>query len=89
MQAAQENLVRKQIMLSNANIKKLEKISNDNGVSVAEVVRMAVDSYNPSVEDMGDQELMELVSKRLKDAIKETDRVSRRVNKTIKSIEAR
>jgi len=89
MQAVQENLVRKQIMLSNSNIKKLEKISNDNGVSVAEVVRMAVDSYNPAIEDMGDQELMTLVSERLKKAIKETDRVSRRVNKTIKTIEAR
>lgn len=89
MQTIRENLVRKQIMLSNANIRKLEKISSDNGVSVAEVVRMAVDSYNPSVEDMGDQELMELVSQRLKDAIKETDRVSRRVKKTIKSFEVR
>lgn len=89
MKAAQENLVRKQIMLSNSNIQKLEKISNENGVSVAQVVRMAVDCYNPSAEDMGDQELMALVSRRLKVAIKETDRVSRRVNETIKSIEAR
>ena len=89
MQAAQTNLVRKQIMLSNSNIAKLEEIAQERGTSVAEVVRLAVDSYNPVAEDMGDQELMALVSTRLKAAIKETDRVSRKINKTIKAIEKR
>lgn len=89
MQAAQKNLVRKQIMLSNSNISKLEKIAKEKGASVAEIVRLAVDNYNPNVEDLGDQELMSLVSERLKEAIKETDRVSQRVKKTVKEFEAR
>ena len=53
------------------------------------MVRLAVDDYNAAKEDLGDQELMAMVSERLKKAIKETDRVSRRVNKTIKEIEGR
>lgn len=53
-------------------LRKRLKLPNDNGVSV---------------DDMDNQELMTLVSQRLRSAIKETDRVSRRVNKTIKSIE--
>ena len=91
MQARQErkNLVRKQIMLSRSNISKLEKIASAQGSSMAEVVRLAVDRYDPNVKDMGDQELMEMVSKRLKAAVKETNRVSRRVKKTIKMYEAR
>ena len=84
MQLTQDNLIRKQIMLSNSNISKLEKIAEERGASVAEIVRLAVDNYNPNIEDMGDQELMALVSKKLREAIKETDRVSRRINKTVK-----
>lgn len=76
-------------MLSNSNILKLESIANKQGASVAEVVRLAVDHYNPIAGDMGDQELMALVSKNLKAAIKETDRVNRKVKKTIKQFEAR
>lgn len=89
MQTAQQNLVRKQIMLSRSNIKKLKQISDAQGTSVAEVVRLAVDSYNPTAEDMGDQELMALVSLKLKEAIKATDRASRTVRKTVKELEAR
>jgi hypothetical protein len=40
MQATQtENLVRKQFMLSNTNIKKLERIAKEKKLSVASVVR--------------------------------------------------
>ena len=87
MQTAKENLVRKQIMLSNSNINKLEKIADKKGASVAEIVRLAVDSYNPDIGDIGDQELMLLVSEKLQEAIKETDRVSQRVDATIKKLE--
>jgi len=91
MQVTQENknLVRKQIMLSSANISKLEKIASAQGSSMAEVVRLAVDRYDPNVEDMGDQELMKMVSARLRAAVKETNRVNRRVKKTIKMFEVR
>lgn len=89
MQATQNNLVRKQIMLSNSNISKLEKIAKERGASVAEIVRLAVEDYNPMLQDMGDQELMSLVSTKLQEAIKDTDRVSRKVRKTIKEFEAR
>ena len=89
MQEARDNLVRKQIMLSNSNISKLEKIAKEKGASVAEIVRLAVDNYNPNFDDMGDDEFMLLVSQRLKQAIKETERVSQRVQQTIKKFEAK
>lgn len=88
-QAAHQNLVRKQIMLSNSNIKKLKEISNDKGVSVAEVVRLAVENYDPSEGSLAEKELMAIVSQRLKEAIKDTSRVRRKVNKTIKAMEQR
>jgi hypothetical protein len=91
MQTTQQNknLVRKQIMLSNSNISKLEKIASAHGSSMAEIVRLAVDRYDPNVEELGDQELMSMVSEKLKAAIKETQRVSRRVKKTVEMFEAR
>ena len=89
MRPATENLVRKQIMLSNKNIKKLKSISKERGVSMAEVVRLAVEDYNTSKEEIGDQELMLLVSERLRQAIKEIERVSRKVRKTVAELESR
>ena len=91
MQAAQDNLVRKQIMLSSNNISKLERIAKDKGTSVAEIVRQAVDNFNPNknILDIGDQDLVVMVSEKLKEAIKETDRVSSHLKETIKNFEER
>ncbi len=46
MQATQTNLVRKQIMLSVDNVHKLKRMAVARGSSVAEVIRVAVDTYN-------------------------------------------
>ncbi|HAU68172.1 MAG: hypothetical protein P8I38_00960 [Arenicella sp.] len=57
----QGNLIRKQIMLSANNVEKLEAIASDKGTSVAEVVRLAVDSYDPSDKSEEEQLLAELI----------------------------
>ena len=90
MQAAQtENLVRKQLMLSSTNIQKLEKIAKEKKLSVASVVRSAIDSFNPDNTDFETSELMELVSSRLKEAIEDTANTRKRLDKTLTSLEKR
>ncbi len=85
------NLVRKQVMLSTENIAKLERIAKAGHLSIANVVRSAVDSYSPdAVEDSGDDsELMALVSARLKEAIEDTASTRKRLNKTLTTLEAK
>lgn len=85
-----DNLIRKQIMLSNENIEKLESIAKDKGLSVANVVRTAIDSFNPKEIDTGENsELMQLVSSRLKEAIEDTLETRKRLDKTLSSLESR
>ncbi len=91
MQAVQQtkNLIRKQLMLSNTNIEKLEKIAKEKKLSVASVVRSAIDSFNPDDTDVGTSELVELVSSRLKETIEDTANTRRRLDKTLTSLEQR
>ncbi|MCU7918547.1 MAG: hypothetical protein KZQ95_09345 [Candidatus Thiodiazotropha sp. (ex Epidulcina cf. delphinae)] len=87
MSATAGNLIRKQIMLSVGNIEKLEQLSKDRGTSAAEIVRLSIDSYNPESVDIEETELMELVTQRLKEAIRETAKTRNRLNKALKSLE--
>ncbi len=84
-----ENLVRKQLMLSNTNIQKLERIAKEKKLSVASVVRSAIDSFNPDDTDVEASELMELVSSRLKEAIEDTANTRKRLDKTLTFLEQR
>ena len=84
------NLVRKQLMLSDENIKKIEGIAKKQKQSVAKVVRSAIDSFNPNAVDSGDDsELMALVSLRLKEAIEDTSKTRKHLNKTLNKLEAK
>jgi predicted DNA-binding protein len=87
MSATAENLIRKQIMLSPSNIKKLAKLSKDQGTSVAEIVRKSIESYDPDTQDIEEAELKKLVAERLKEAITETAQTRKRLNKVIKTLE--
>ena len=90
MQTTQaEKLVRKQFLISPSQIKKLNRLARDEGTSVAEMVRVAIDSYNPdkaAVADLDAPELIELVSERLKEAITSTKKANRTINKTLKKL---
>lgn len=83
------NLIRKQVLLSTDNIEKLETIASKGKSSVAEVVRNAIDYFDPDGDTPAESnELLEVTSKKLKEAIDDTQRTRRRLNKTLKKIEA-
>ena len=81
-------LMRRQYLVTEENISKLEDISTAEGVSATEIVRRAIDAYHPNdADDLAAPELMELVSKRLKEAIADTQKTRRRLNKTLNKLE--
>ena len=87
MAEAAEKMVRKQFLVSPATAKRLERIATERGTSASEVVRQAIDSFDASTsEAMESPELMELVSKRLKEAIKATRNAHKAVSSTLQSL---
>ena len=86
MQAA-ESLVRKQFLIYPGQVEKIERLARRENTSAAEMVRKAIDAYNPDLPDnMGESELMELVAARLKEAIKETADTRRRLKQAFQDI---
>ena len=84
-----EKLVRKQFLISPSQIEKLNRLARNEGTSVAEMVRQAIDTYNPdatAIVDLDAPELMELVSQRLKEAITSTQKANRAVSNTLKKL---
>lgn len=73
-------------MLSADNIEKLDQLSKVRGTSAAEIVRLSIDSYDPDSNDIEESELMELVSERLQEAIHETAKTRKRLNKALKTL---
>ena len=87
-----EKLVRKQFLISPSQVKKLNRIARSEGTSVAEIVRTAIDTYNPNhsiLADLAAPELMELVSARLKEAIASTQKANRTIDKALKKLSKR
>ena len=87
-----EKLVRKQFIISPSKIRKLDRIARDEGTSVAEIVRVAIDTYDPNIEPFADldaPELMDLVSARLKEAIASTQKANRKIDRVLKGLSKR
>ncbi len=83
----QMNLVRKQYLVSERNIKKIKKLASSRGTSAAEIVRLAIDAYDPhGAVDMEAPELMQLVHEKLKEAIASTKKANRKVSNNLKSL---
>lgn len=83
------NLIRKQYLVSEDNIQKVEKIAGSQGTSAADIVRKAIDAYDPhGAGELEAPELMELVSEKLKQAISATKRTNRKVAKALKSLDS-
>lgn len=86
--AAQAHLIRKQYLVSQSNVKKLERFASKQGTSAAQIVRQAIDAYDPhGAETLDAPELMALVSSRLKEAIKSTQKANKKVAMTLKALE--
>ena len=87
-----EKLVRKQFLISPSQVEKLNRLASAEGTSVAQMVRQAIDTYNPdkaAIADLDASDLMELVSERLKEAITSTRRANRAVSNTLKKLSTR
>lgn len=85
---SQGNLIRKQYLVSEENAQKVEKLASSRGTSAADIVRQAIEAYEPyGVEDMESPDLMELVSEKLKEAISATKKANRKVAKVLKSLD--
>lgn len=84
--SSQRNLIRKQFLVSESNIVKITKIAEQKQTSVTDVVRMAIDAYDPN-DNTSMPELMELVSKRLKEAIESTQMANKKVSETLLTLE--
>ena len=83
--AISKKLVRKQFLISPSTAKRLEKIAAKQGTSASEIVRQAIDSFDArSASAMHSTELTDLVSAKLKVAIKETRNANRVMNKTLR-----
>ncbi len=84
-----QNLVRKQYLMSNENISKVNRLAKKAGASSAQIVRLAVEAYNPDQEihNSEESELIELVSKRLKEAIVDTQKTRKKLATTLNRLE--
>ena len=91
MQTAQhKNLIRKQFLVSESNVIKLEKIARSSGTSATEIVRRAIDAFDPeSLHNQGESDLIDLVSIRLQEAIADTRATRKKLDKSLKDLEAR
>jgi adenylate cyclase len=87
---ANENLVRKQYLISSSQVKKIELLAKKQNKSAAEMVRNAIDAFNPDVSmDMKESELLDLVSARVKEAISNTRETRNRLQTTLEMLGAR
>jgi len=83
-----QTLVRKQYLMSNEHISKVDRLAKKTGASSAQIVRLAVEAYDPDriANEPDDAELMELVSSRLQEAIEDTQKTRLKLEKTLKQL---
>lgn len=87
---ANDNLVRKQYLISSSQVKKIELLAKKQNKSAAEMVRNAIDAFNPDVSmDMNESELLDLVSARVKEAIADTRKTRSRLQTTLEMLGVR
>ena len=85
-----EKLMRRQILIYPRQIAKLEQLARQQNVSAAELVRKAIDAYNPGLlNGMEESELLDLVSVKVKEAIKDTRRTRVRLAKALDQLKAK
>ena len=86
--ATVSNLMRKQYLVSEDNIKKIQALASTKGMSAANIVRLAIDAYDPTgFDDMDSPEFMDFVSSKLKEAISATKKANRKVSSALKTLD--
>ncbi len=88
MRTDHETLVRKQYLVTEGQIEKIERLAKAEGISATAMVRQAIDAYDPDNEpgSMDMAELMDLVHSRLKEAIQSTQEATQTVSETLKKL---
>lgn len=90
MAASTEKMVRKQFLVPPSMATRLERLAVQHGISASEIVRRAVESYDPNdTEAMESEALMALVSERLKDAMWSTRKARRAAEEALLSLSER
>ena len=85
-----EKLIRKQFLIYPTQAKKIELIAKRQKISAAEMVRKAIDAFNPdATPEMAYTDLLELVRVRVKQAIKDTKRTRERLSAALNKLEAK
>lgn len=85
MAESSEKMIRKQFLVPPSTVKRLEQLAAKRGTSASEIVRQAIKSYDiKDAEAMESTDLMELVSVRLKEAIKSTRHAERTVSRSLR-----
>lgn len=85
--ATSEKMVRKQFLVPPSTVRRLERLAAKRGTSASEIVRQAINSFDLNdAEAMQSGELMELVSVRLKEAIRSTRRAQRAVSRSLQAL---
>ena len=87
--AATGTLHRKQYLLSDSNLVKIAQIQSTQGKSAAEVVRDAIEAYNPSasMEDDVSPKAVEFLAEQLHVAINDTKAANQRVETLLSHLE--
>ncbi len=91
MQTHSETLVRKQFFISPTQVKKLETLSSNlKGRSAAQIVRDAIDAYDPAVEvtQRQEQELLAIAHEKVKEAIARTEDTIKKVDRCLENLSA-
>ena len=84
----QERLVRKQYLVSERQVKKVKLIASREDQSEAEIVRRAIDAFDPDAAgDLDAPELVALVAERVKEAVKSTRAARRKLEKTLQALD--
>lgn len=87
MSSSQENLIRKQFLVSRHQVEKIEKLAAVGGTSAGNIVRAAIDAYEPMQElNSSEIELLELANERIQEAIKVTQAAHKRLKQTRDSL---
>jgi hypothetical protein len=89
MQTAQK-LVRKQFLIYPDQVKKLELLAQQEDTSAADMVRKAIDAYNPDIPaDVRESELLDLVAAKVKEALADTQKTRKALSKTITKLKTK
>lgn len=89
---AQERLVRKQFLISSAQEAKLKQLAKDHGVSAGEMVRRAIDAYDPDGFSPEEEKILgamlDMAEKSVHSAIARTDATIKNMDKLLARLDA-